>query len=175
MMEVHHNEAAAELFRRMAEVERQHLAKIEILADGLELPEYAPWEHEWGKSGAPGSIPISKVHYLMVGHQAVSEMSACTERARAFYIDVSRTTSDATVREVALQLGGGASRRIPARVACRSPRAAGRLGFRYGQSSGSGVISPSLRKVVQLSAIQGATHHRSRRGTWSPFPLGRPP
>mgnify|MGYP001429021879 FL=1 len=43
-MEVHNNPEVAELFAKMAEIEKKHVDKIDARSSGVEVPHVAPWE-----------------------------------------------------------------------------------------------------------------------------------
>ncbi len=101
-MEVHNKPQLAELFHKMAAIERLHVDKVEALAGGQ--PErYAPWDYHWQTPESPESVPIGQGHYRMNPHQALTLMLACEERAEAFFAGVVKTAADPVTRETAAQ------------------------------------------------------------------------
>jgi hypothetical protein len=52
-MAVHHNAEVAELFRRMADMSDAHASEVIARAEGLLLPEIAPWDFKWSCPGSP--------------------------------------------------------------------------------------------------------------------------
>ena len=101
-MEVHNKPELAELVRKIAAIEQQHVDKVEGLAGG-QPRTFAPWDYQWQTPESPESIPVGQGHYRMNPHQALSLVLACEERAEAFFANVAENTSDPAVRESALQ------------------------------------------------------------------------
>ena len=52
-MDVHNNEEAAGLFRKLAEAEAKHLAAIKSHLQGREVMPRAPWDYQWHGEESP--------------------------------------------------------------------------------------------------------------------------
>lgn len=103
LMEVHHQREIAELFQTMARIEGKHVDKMVDLAADRELPQLAPWEHQWQEPDSPESIPIGQERYQMTPQQALMLVLACEERARDFYQSVVDSSPDPTIRQMAAE------------------------------------------------------------------------
>ena len=103
-MEAHNNPELAELFQKMAAVERKHVDKVEHLAGDNTLPRLAPWEYRWQSAESPESVPVGQSHYRLTPYQALSLMIACEERAQAFFAEVACTSPESTLRTMAAQM-----------------------------------------------------------------------
>ena len=103
-MEVHNNPELAELFHKMAAVERRHVDKVERMAGDRALPQLAPWEYRWQTPESPESVPVGHSHYRLTPYHALSLMIACEERAQTFFAAGARATSDSTLRTMAAQM-----------------------------------------------------------------------
>ncbi len=64
-MEVHNNPEVAELFAKMAEIEKKHVDKIDARSSGVEVPHVAPWEYKWEDPEGPETAQTFDAHYLM--------------------------------------------------------------------------------------------------------------
>lgn len=100
-MTEHHNRAAAQLFFWLAGLERQHAAEIARRAQGLPLPEIAPWDYRWQSAEAPETTPHEAAHYLMTPWHALELALANEKRAVEFFDNVARTTRDEAVARLA--------------------------------------------------------------------------
>lgn len=101
-MEVHNKPELAELFYKMADIERQHVDKVESLAGGQPQP-IAPWDYHWQTLESPESVPVGQGHYQMNPHQALTLVLACEERAATFFAEVAKHANDRVMRETATQ------------------------------------------------------------------------
>ena len=99
-MEVHNNTEVAQLFRKMAEVERKHSARV--LG---KLPGKAPAARAPISSGEmPETIPTSEAHYLMSAYHALELALECEQRAQDFFEQAEHSTRDAKVRAAASEM-----------------------------------------------------------------------
>jgi len=105
-MEVHNNPELAELFHKMAAIERKHVDQVTNIATTMPLPRLAPWDYRWEEPEAPETIPVGQGHYRMTPFQALALMIACEERAQAFFTNVASHNRDLVVREMAVKLAG---------------------------------------------------------------------
>ena len=100
-MEVHNNAEVAQLFRKMAEVERKHSARVLGKMPGKPVPRpiIAPELAE--------TIPTTgSVHYLMSPYHALELALECEKRAQKFFEHAAKTTRDARVKAAASEMAG---------------------------------------------------------------------
>jgi len=102
-MEAHNNIEVAELFRKMAAIEGKHIARVEELSAGYELPHIAPWEFQW-QGEAPEALDPSDVHYLMTPYHALKLALRHEKMAADFFAELVETVENEAVREMAKQL-----------------------------------------------------------------------
>lgn len=103
-MDHHNNPELAELFRKMAAIEAKHIAKVDEMAEEVELPRMAAWDYRWLDPEGPETTPIGRAHYRMTPHHALLLMLQNEERAVAFFANVAQRTNDAQVRAMAAEL-----------------------------------------------------------------------
>ena len=103
-MATHNNSAAEALFRRLALIEGRHVAQIQALSAGIDLPARAPWEFDWQDGESPEAVETGSVHYLISAHEAVGLALRHEARAEEFYRGVANRVRAAAVRELACQL-----------------------------------------------------------------------
>jgi rubrerythrin len=100
-MTEHHNPGAAELFFRLAGLERKHAAEIGRRAQGVSLPQIAPWGYQWQGAESPETAPHESAHYLMTPWHALELALANEKRAVEFFESVARTSRDEAVARLA--------------------------------------------------------------------------
>jgi rubrerythrin len=103
-MEVHNNPELAELFHKMATIERKHVDKVDHITGGRQLPRLAPWDYRWQDPEAPETVPVGQGHYQMGAYQALSLAIACEEKAYAFFASLAHQHQDPLVHTLAVQL-----------------------------------------------------------------------
>ena len=103
-MEVHNNHEVAALFRRLAAIEAKHIANVEGLGEGRELPPISLWELPWDDAESPEALAHDDVHYLMTPYHALSLALTGEQRAAAFFSRMARAAEDQEVRRMALRL-----------------------------------------------------------------------
>ncbi len=103
-MEVHHNLEVAELFRKMARVERKHVEKIIARAGDTELPHIPPWEYQWLGEESAEAIAHEDVHYLMTPYHALTLALGAERRAFDFYARVVEAVEAEEILELAREL-----------------------------------------------------------------------
>lgn len=98
-MEVHNNTEVAKLFRKMAEVERKHSARVlgKVPGEAQAQPPITSGE-------MPETIPTSEAHYLMAPYHALELALECEQRAQNFFEEAEHTTRDAKVRAAAREM-----------------------------------------------------------------------
>lgn len=101
-MTVHHNTEVADLFRRMADLSDAHASQVIARAEGLRLPEIAPWDFKWNCPGSP-ETPCDEVEvtYLMTPLQALQLALHNEIRGRTFYAHVASSSPSPPVRAIA--------------------------------------------------------------------------
>lgn len=103
-MAVHNNPELAELFRKMAAIEAKHVARVDEMAEDVELPHMSAWDYKWLEPEAPETTPVGEAHYLMTAHHALKRMLVNEERAHAFFRTVAERTADDEARTMAEEL-----------------------------------------------------------------------
>ncbi len=103
-MEVHNNEAVAALFRRLAEIEGKHVAKVRTMPGGDSIPHIAPWNLHWAGQTSPEAPEFGEAHYLMTPHHALELALQGECYAAEFFSEVAASASDETVRRMAQEL-----------------------------------------------------------------------
>ena len=99
-MEVHNNHEVARLFRKLAEIEAKHIAAVESMSDGLDLPELKPWDHAWDNE-SPEAPEVDEVHYLMTPYHVISIALFHEKKAVDFFEGVVESSVDPKLREMA--------------------------------------------------------------------------
>jgi len=102
-MEVHNNHEVARLFRKLAEIEAKHIAAVEAMGDGLDLPELKPWEHAW-EGESPEAPEGDEVHYLMTPYHVISIALRHEKIAVDFFEGVVANSTDPKLSEAANRL-----------------------------------------------------------------------
>lgn len=97
VMEVHNNEEAAAIFRKLAGYGEQHAAEVRELMRDLDAPVLAPWDYDWGGGEAPETSQMQDAHYLMTSAHAL-QMALATEQKACDYYGLVAT--NATCEEV---------------------------------------------------------------------------
>jgi len=99
-MEVHNNRDVADLFRKLAQLERLHAEQIRRKMRWTTLPPPAAgWL--WRGADAPEAAPVTELHYLMQPYHALEVALRCEERARDFFDGMARSVAPAEVRRTA--------------------------------------------------------------------------
>jgi hypothetical protein len=100
---VHHNQAVCELFVRLGDMSDAHASEVTARAEGMLLPEIAPWDFKWHCPGSPEAdcLDDHEVSYLMTPVQALTLALHNETRGRDFYAQVAATSPDPRVRALA--------------------------------------------------------------------------
>ena len=102
-MDVHHNSAVAQLFRKLARIEGLHADKI-VKEMGWRKPPAATEAWMWRHSEAPESVPSGELHYLMQPYHALQLALQCEQRAVSFFTGIARSTAPADVKRIAREM-----------------------------------------------------------------------
>jgi rubrerythrin len=102
-MSVHHNVEVADLFLRLADMSDAHASEVTARAEGMLLPEIAPWDFKWSCPGSPEShcLDDHEVSYLMTPFQALGLALHNETRGRDFYAHVASSSPSPKVRAIA--------------------------------------------------------------------------
>lgn len=98
------NPELADLFRQMSAIERKHVAKVDEVAEELELPSLESWASPWEPGEGPETMPEGRITADITAIEALSEMIENEERAVRFFTDVAEATNDVEVRRLATNL-----------------------------------------------------------------------
>ncbi len=101
-MEVHNNTEVAELFAKLAEIERKHVDQLAGKLDLSKLDQFK--DYRWIDPEAPETINFEDVHYLMTPHHALVLARHNEQRAEAFYRAVAERATSEDVRVLAQEL-----------------------------------------------------------------------
>lgn len=103
VMQVHHNQGAARLFARLAELGELHASQVESRANGLVLPAIPPWLYQWPSAEAPETGPHEDTDYLMTRLEVLRYALANEQRGLNFYADLADRASAEPVRALAAE------------------------------------------------------------------------
>lgn len=103
-METHRKTAVAAIFRRLEKAEKEHLADLTEMCRKVDLPHIAPWDYKWRDSESPEAIDFTRVHYQLSVREAILLAFDHERKAAEFYAGIARTTTDAEVKKLALEL-----------------------------------------------------------------------
>lgn len=103
------NDLVAELFLRLAKLEKEHEQELLRRAAGLRLPALARAEYAWLDDGSPERAPHDLVLKLLTPHSALQIALQAEERAAAFFEAARKQAADpalaATAAEMAAEEG----------------------------------------------------------------------
>jgi len=104
LMETHNNLEVAELFKKMADIEKLHVDHIREMIASKQLPELPNVQFQWIGLEGPESTDPGELHYLMTPHQALSLALLNEQRAEEFYLNIVKHSSDNEVIKFAEEL-----------------------------------------------------------------------
>lgn len=105
-LEDHGELATAELFRRLARFERQHVDELERRTAGMPLPALRPWEFSWLDNAPAEQVDHHFIFHLMTPHDALKIALGAERRAQMLYEQVIATSEDPEVKQLARELAG---------------------------------------------------------------------
>lgn len=88
LMQTHRRTAVAQIFRRLAIAEKQHVVDLTAMCKDVALPHYAPWDFQWRSKESPETIDIGRVHYHLSVREALELALEHERKATQFYADV---------------------------------------------------------------------------------------
>jgi rubrerythrin len=98
------NVAVAELFRRLAGFEAEHLETLLRRTDGVAVPEIAAAGYRWLDAGAPETAARELVFRLMTPRHALEIALGAEQRAQEFFEHVFATAADSALRALAQEM-----------------------------------------------------------------------
>ena len=105
-LEDHGEQATAELFRRLARFEHQHVAELEQRTAGMPLPSTQPWEFSWLDDAPAERVDHEFIFHLMTPHDALKIALGAERRAQALYEQAIAVSDDPEVKRLARELAG---------------------------------------------------------------------
>ena len=99
----HNNPDAAEVFQQLSEYISDNIQQLETMAQGLELPEIAPWEYQWHCSDDPDAICMDQAHYMMSIRQSLELAMINEQRCVQFFQRVHTEVGHPGIMKLALQ------------------------------------------------------------------------
>lgn len=111
-LDAHGEQATAELFRRLARFERQHLAELERRAAGMPLPALRSWEFSWLDDAPAEQVDHRFVFHLMTPHAALKIALGAEKRAQALFEQTVALSDDPEVKRLARELASEELERI---------------------------------------------------------------
>jgi rubrerythrin len=98
------NNAVAELFLRLARLEKEHEQDLERRAAGLALPPISPDEYAWFDKGAPETAAHDLVLKLLTPHVALQIALDAEVRAADFFESARKRAPDPALADLAAEL-----------------------------------------------------------------------
>jgi rubrerythrin len=98
------NDDVAQLFRRLAVFEAEHLDTLERRTSGVDVPKIAPGEYAWMDAGAPETVARELVFRLLTPRHALGIALEAERRAQQFFAEVKATASDPALRALAQEM-----------------------------------------------------------------------
>ena len=98
------NDVVAELFLRLARLEKDHERELETRASGMALPAIAPGEYAWLDKGSPETAPHDLALNLLTPHSALQVALQAEVRAAAFFESARRQIADPALAEMAAEM-----------------------------------------------------------------------
>ncbi len=98
------NDVVAELFLRLAHLEKDHEHVLQRRAAGLRLPRLAPGEYAWLEDHAPETAAHTLVLNLLTPYSALKVALDAEKRAAAFFESVRIQAADPALRALAKEM-----------------------------------------------------------------------
>lgn len=98
------NQAAADVFGTLAQLEAEHLEELLERTAGMDLPRVAAQEYAWLDGAAPETAARELVFRLMTPRHALEIALAGEKRAAAFFESVILTTGGAMLQALACEM-----------------------------------------------------------------------
>lgn len=101
VMDVHNNEEAAAVFRKLAGYGEQHAAQVSEMMRDVEPVRIAPWDFDWGGGEAPETSAMEHADYRMSAAHALQMALRTEQSAHDYYAQVAASAEDDDVRRYA--------------------------------------------------------------------------
>jgi rubrerythrin len=98
------NEEVADLFRRLAVFEAEHLDTLEARTAGLQVPKIAEGEYAWLDAAAPETVARELVYRLLTPRAALDIALDAERRAQRFFAEVKASAADPALRALAQEM-----------------------------------------------------------------------
>ena len=98
------NDDVAQLFRRLAVFEAEHLDTLERRTNGVPVPQIAAGEYAWMDAGAPETVARELVFRLLTPRHALGIALEAERRAQQFFAEVKATATDPALRALAQEM-----------------------------------------------------------------------
>lgn len=98
------NDVVAELFLRLARLEKDHELELERRAEGLSLPRIAPGQYAWFDKGAPETAAHDLVLNLLTPPAALKIALDAEVRAAAFFESARKQARDPALADLAAEM-----------------------------------------------------------------------
>ena len=98
------NDDIAELFRRLAVFEAEHLDTLERRTQGVDVPPVPPSQYAWLDAAAPETVAHELVFRLLTPRHALGIALEAERRAQQFFSEVKATASDPALRALAQEM-----------------------------------------------------------------------
>lgn len=105
-MEVHNDPALATLFRKFAGHEAHHAAEIRERMAGMVIPEFQPWQFDWGADESPEAVDFTAVRQGMTARAALDLALKAEQQALDFFRRISAAAGDDELRRWADEFAG---------------------------------------------------------------------
>ncbi len=105
-LEDHDEQAAADLFHKLARYEQQHVEELQRRSSGMPLPALRSWEFSWLDNAPSEKVNHDLVFYLMTPHDALKIALGAEKRAQALYEQAIASSDDPEVKRLARELAG---------------------------------------------------------------------
>lgn len=102
----HGEQATAELFRKLARFEQQHVDEITRRTAGMPLPTLRAWEFSWLDNAPAEQVDHEFIFHLMTPHDALKIALGAEKRAQALYEQAISVSDDPEVKRLARELAG---------------------------------------------------------------------
>jgi rubrerythrin len=102
-LDTHNNREVAQLFRKLADIEKLHAKRI---LDEMRWPSTPalPPAYAWEGAEGPETAPFDSVHYLMQPWHALEIALRCEQDAQKYYEGIAASRSPKQVRDAAREM-----------------------------------------------------------------------
>ncbi|MBS3916470.1 MAG: ferritin family protein [Sulfuritalea sp.] len=105
-LEDHGAQAAADLFRKLAGYEQQHVEELLRRSSGTPLPKLRSWEFSWLDNAPAEQVNHEFIFHLMTPHDALKIALGAERRAQALYEQAIKGSDNPEVQRLARELAG---------------------------------------------------------------------